>query len=115
MRSKVCTLLLLVAVYVCPLAVSEESGARALQSHLDNLASYTLPAAAWSDRHSDIGVTWPREGERGVQQLTTFVGWWGASITEHLLDWRVQENGRPLDVQFRSRNFRFKFKKCSRA
>ena len=106
MRSKVCTLWLLLAVQVPPLAVSEESGAREPQAHLDNLASYTLPAAAWSDRHSDIGVTWPREGERGVQQLTTFVGWWGSSITEHLLDWKVQENGRPLDVQFRSRNFR---------
>ena len=74
--------------------------------NLDNLASYTVPAAAWSDRHSDIGVTWPREGESGVQQLTTFVGWWGSSITDQLLNWTVREEGRAVDVKLQSRNFR---------
>ncbi|HLA70676.1 MAG TPA: putative PEP-binding protein [Steroidobacteraceae bacterium] len=53
--------------------------------NLDNLATYTLPAAAWSDRHSDIGVTWPQESKGGLQQLTTFVGWWGSSISDQLL------------------------------
>ena len=74
--------------------------------NLDNLAPYTLPAAAWSDRHSDIGITWPQEAKGGIQQLTTFVGWWGSSISDQLLSWSVQENARPLPVTFRSRNFR---------
>ena len=74
--------------------------------NLDNLALYTLPAAAWSDRHSDIGVTWPQEAKGGVQQLTTFIGWWGSSISDQLLNWNVQEDDRPLEVTFRSRNFR---------
>jgi hypothetical protein len=74
--------------------------------NLDHLTTPTLPAAAWSDHHSNIGVTWPREGEIGVQQLTTFVGWWGSSITERLLEWKVHESGRRLDVKLRSRNFR---------
>jgi hypothetical protein len=84
----------------------EVSAADPRAPSLDHLATYTLPAAAWSDRHSDIGITWPRDGEAGIQQLTTFVGWWGSSITDRLLEWKVQESGRPLEVKLRSRNFR---------
>ena len=87
-------------------SAKRDAGLSARVPNLDNLASYTLPAAAWSDRHSDIGVTWPNEAKSGVQQLTTFIGWWGSSITDQLLSWDVQENGRPLEVTFRSRNFR---------
>ena len=84
----------------------EVSAAEPRVPNLDHLAMYTLPAAAWSDRHSDIGVTWHLDGEAGIQQLTTFVGWWGSSITDRLLEWKVQESGRPLEVKLRSRNFR---------
>jgi len=73
---------------------------------LNNLVPYTIPAAAWSDRHSDIAITWPREDESGIQQLTTFVGWWGSSITDQLLSWKASQNGHPIGVKFVSRNFR---------
>lgn len=98
----------LVAGLLCQVSICRADAAASAPRipNLDNLASYTLPAAAWSDRHSDIGVTWPAETAGGVQQLTTFVGWWGSSISDQLLGWRVQEDGRPLEVTFRSRNFR---------
>jgi hypothetical protein len=90
----------------CLLGCLEAAAADPRVPNLDNLATYTLPAAAWSDRHSDIGVIWPRDGESGIQQLTTFVGWWGSSITDRLLEWKVQESGKPLAVTLLSRNFR---------
>jgi hypothetical protein len=74
--------------------------------NIDNLVPYTIPAAAWSDRHSDIAITWPRVGESGIQQLTAFVGWWGSSITDQLLSWRATKNSRRIDAKFVSRNFR---------
>ena len=73
---------------------------------LDNLVPYTIPAAAWSDQYSDIAITWPKPEKSGIQQLTTFIGWWGSSITDQLLTWRVNENNRPIEVRLVSRNFR---------
>lgn len=74
--------------------------------NLDNLTPYTIPAAAWSDRYSDIAINWPAPEKPGIQQLTTFIGWWGSSISDSLLRWQVAENDRPLDVKLVSRNFR---------
>jgi hypothetical protein len=74
--------------------------------NLDNLVPYTIPAAAWSDRHSDIAITWPQPEKSGIQQLTTFIGWWGSSIADQLLSWQVAENNRTVNVRFVSRNFR---------
>ena len=73
---------------------------------LDNLVPYTIPAAAWSDQYSDIAITWPKPEKSGIQQLSTFIGWWGSSITDQLLTWQVTENNRPIDLRFVSRNFR---------
>src|SRR5215468_1317315 len=58
-----------------------DTGGR-LDVNLDNLVPYTIPAAAWSDQHSDIAITWPQPDKGGIQQLTTFIGWWGSSIAD---------------------------------
>ncbi len=73
---------------------------------LDNLVPYTSAPGAWSDRHSDITISWPNPDRSGIQQLNTIVGWWGSSITDSLLTWSVKEDGRPIVGTLTSRNFR---------
>ena len=52
------------------------------------------------------GSGWPRPNEPGLQCLVSVVGWGGTQITEHLLRWNLTEDGKPLPLQLKSRNFR---------
>ncbi len=82
------------------------AGANRIGVSLDNLVPYTSAQAAWSDRHSDITISWPTPDRSGLQQLNTIVGWWGSSITDSLLTWSAKEEGRPIAGKLVSRNFR---------
>jgi hypothetical protein len=73
---------------------------------LDNLVPYTLPAAAWSDRHSNVALTWTQPADTGLQQLETITGWGGNVIAPRLLGWRIHENGNELPVRLIRRTFR---------
>jgi len=74
--------------------------------NLDDLVPYTRPPAAWSDRHSDIAVTWTRPDDRGIQRLDAVVGWGSTKITDNLLSWTVSEEGRDLPLKLKHRNYR---------
>ena len=74
--------------------------------NLDDLVPYTLPPAAWSDRYSDIAITWTQPDETGIQRLESVVGWAGTKITDNLLSWKVSEGGRTLPLKLKHRNFR---------
>lgn len=76
------------------------------RTNLDNLVPYTDPIAGWSDRHSNLVLSWPRPQETGIQQLLSLVGWAGTPVTGNLLMWNVSEAGKPLVLQLKSRNFR---------
>lgn len=73
---------------------------------LDDLVPYTVPTAAWSDRYSDIAITWDRPEEPGIQRLQSLVGWAGAKITDNLLSWKISENGQTLPLKLKHRNYR---------
>ncbi len=74
--------------------------------NLDDLVPYTQPSAAWSDRYSDVAITWTKPEELGIQRLEAVVGWGGVKITDHLLSWTVSEDGRALALRLKHRNFR---------
>jgi hypothetical protein len=74
--------------------------------NLDDLVPYTYPSAAWSDRYSDIAITWPSPEEPGIQRLQSLVGWAGSKITDRLLSWKISENGRILPLKLKHRNYR---------
>jgi len=74
--------------------------------NLDNLVPYTHASAAWSDRHSNVALTWNRPEAGGLQMLQALVGWGGSQITTSTLTWTVAEGGQALPLEFRSRNFR---------
>lgn len=74
--------------------------------NLDNLAPYTNPMAGWSDRHSNLVLTWEQEKEPGLQRLLSLVGWAGTEITTKCLGWNLVEDGKPLALTLESRNFR---------
>ena len=74
--------------------------------NLDDLVPYTYPSAAWSDRHSDIAVTWNRPDDPGIQRLESVVGWGSTKITDNLLWWTVGEAGRTLPMRLKHRNYR---------
>mgnify|MGYP000944896752 CR=1 FL=1 len=74
--------------------------------NLDNLVPYTHPVAAWSDRHSNITLSWKKPSEIGLQRLCSLVGWHGTEITRQLLSWQLSENGQKLPLSLKSRNFR---------
>ena len=76
------------------------------EAELDNLVPYTHPSTAWSDRHSNIAISWPDEDQPGLQTLHVLYGWAGNHITQRLLTWDVLENGAPLDLSLSSRVFR---------
>jgi hypothetical protein len=76
------------------------------QVNLDNLVPYTNPMAEWSDRHSNVVLTWQQEQEPGLQRLLSLVGWAGTEITTKFLSWNLEEGGKPLALKFQSRNFR---------
>jgi hypothetical protein len=76
------------------------------QINLDNLVPYTNMTAGWSDRHSNLVLCWPREKEIGLQDFESLVGWSGAQVTANLLRWNLTEEGKPLALQLKSRNFR---------
>ena len=73
---------------------------------LDNLVPYTNPMAGWSDRHSNVVLTWQQEREPGLQRLLSLVGWAGTEITTKFLSWNLAEDGKPLALKFKSLNFR---------
>ncbi|HEX4485426.1 MAG TPA: trehalase family glycosidase [Terriglobales bacterium] len=73
---------------------------------LNDLIPYTYPTAAWSDRHSDIAITWSKPESPGIQRLDSVVGWGGTQITESLLSWNLSEDGRSLPLRLKHRNFR---------
>ena len=73
---------------------------------LDDLIPYTVPTAAWSDRYSDIAITWTRPAEPGLQRLQALVGWAGTEITDHLLSWQISEDGQNLPLKLKHRNYR---------
>jgi hypothetical protein len=88
---------------LCRLAQADEATAHV---NLDNLAPYTNPTVAWSDRHSNVALAWPRPTEAGLQTLVSIVGWGGPQITDRFLRWNLTEDGKPQALQLRSRNFR---------
>ena len=73
---------------------------------LDDLIPYTYPTAAWSDRYSDIAITWNKPEEPGIQRLDSVVGWGGTQITDRLLSWKLSEDGQLLPLTLKHRNFR---------
>ena len=93
----------LALLLLCRPAWSDETTARV---NLDNLAPYTNPVVGWSDRHSNVAISWPRPDEPGLQNLTSVVGWGGAQITDRLLNWNLSEDRKPLPLKLKSRNFR---------
>ena len=94
----------LVLFVLSSLARADEATARV---NLDNLSPYTNPIAGWSDRHSNLVLTWPQEKEPGLQQLLSLVGWSGTPVTPNLLGWNLAEDGnQPLALKLKSRNFR---------
>ena len=110
-------LAILALIYVPQLGVAQTAlqpsqhkslGSRAWADHvsLDNLIPYTYPTAAWSDRHSDIAITWERPDEPGIQRLDSVVGWGGTKISDNLLLWKVTEDGQPLPLSLKQRKFR---------
>jgi hypothetical protein len=74
--------------------------------NLDDLVPYTVPTAAWSDRYSDIAITWERPDEPGIQRLQSVVGWAGTKITDNLLTWKLREAGETLPLKLTHRNYR---------
>jgi len=73
------------------------------RADLDNLVSYTVESAGWSDLHSNINLTWKNPAKSGLQQLTVLTGFWGQVPTESLLEWTVSEGGNRLPLEFKSR------------
>jgi hypothetical protein len=73
---------------------------------LDNLVPYIQPPAAWSDRYSDIAVSWTKPDDSGLQRLTSIVGWGGTKITDKLLSWNLSEGGRALPLRLTRRTYR---------
>ena len=74
--------------------------------NLDNLVPYTQPMAAWSDRYSNITLTWQNPAACGLQRFASLVGWYGTEITPKLLSWTLAEEGKTLPLALKSRNFR---------
>lgn len=75
-------------------------------SGLNNLVPYTHPSAAWSDRHSNIALSWGNPEEGGLQMLQVLIGWAGCRLTQNFLNWRICEGGNDLPLNFQYRNFR---------
>ena len=73
---------------------------------LDNLVPYTQPKAAWSDRHSNVTLTWQDPAACGLQRFASLVGWAGTEICPKLLSWTLAEEGKALPLAVKSRNFR---------
>ena len=109
-------LLLLLVVLTCSSrpAVAQQSARRQTKGgsswadkvSLDDLVPYTVPTAAWSDRYSDIAITWTRPDEPGIQRLQSLVGWAGTEITDNLLSWKFSEDGHALPLKLKHRNYR---------
>lgn len=74
--------------------------------NLDNLVPYTQPMAAWSDRYSNITLTWQNPAACGLQRFASLVGWAGTEISPTLLSWTLAEEGKVLPLAVDSRNFR---------
>jgi hypothetical protein len=73
---------------------------------LDDLVPYTRPPAAWSDRHSDIAITWISPNDPGIQRLESVVGWGSTKITDNLLSWTLSEKDITLPLKVKHRNYR---------
>lgn len=89
-----------------PPAKSSGSQSWADRVSLDDLVPYTTPTAAWSDRYSDIAITWTNPDQPGIQRLQSLVGWAGTKITDNLLSWELSEDGQTLPLQLKHRNYR---------
>ena len=74
--------------------------------NLDDLVPYTHPSAAWSDRHSDIALSWTKPQAAGIQALEAVVGWAGTKITDNLLSWAVSEGSEGVPLEFKRRVYR---------
>ena len=74
--------------------------------NLDNLVPYTQPAAAWSDRYSNVTLTWQNPALCGPQRFASLVGSGGTEICPRLLSWTLAEEGKALPLAVTSRNFR---------
>jgi len=103
-------LTLLVATGTRVLAQVQSPSVRPIPSWADrvdlaDLAPYTHPSAAWSDRHSDVAISWPDPGAPGLQRLESVVGWGGTKITDGLLRWAVAENGSELPLKLLKRSY----------
>jgi hypothetical protein len=70
------------------------------------MVPYTLQPAAWSDRHSNVCLTWDRPDESGLQDFGVVIGWQGRSITRQLLAWQLAEDGVELPLTFVARDYR---------
>ncbi len=93
----------LALLLVASVAKADEATA---QVNLDNLVPYTDPIAGWSDRHSNLVLSWRQDKEPGLQQLLSLVGWSGTPITPNLLRWNLAEEGKPLSLALKSRIYR---------
>ena len=74
--------------------------------NLDDLVPYTHPSAAWSDRHSDIALSWTKPQASGIQALEAVVGWAGTKITDNLLSWAISEGDEVVPLEFKRRVYR---------
>jgi len=74
--------------------------------NLDGLVPYTHPSAAWSDRHSNMAITWQDSAAMGVGNLQTMIGWGGNTLATQTLSWSLTEDDKPLELRLSSRNFR---------
>jgi hypothetical protein len=74
--------------------------------NIDDLIMYTRAPAAWSDRGSSVALNWNKPDSSGIQELLSICGWWGNSITERLLSWKIIENEKPLALTFVKRIYR---------
>ena len=92
------------ALVLLPCAAKADEATAAV--NLDNLVPYTQPAAAWSDRYSNVTVTWGDPAVCGPQRFASLVGSGGTEICPRLLSWRLAEEGKSLPLAVKSRNFR---------
>jgi len=104
MRNTIHSAIAIVALGILHCAARPAEGTPAV--NLDNLVPYTHPMAAWSDRHSNITLTWQNPDACGIRRFASLVGWAGTEITPQLLSWTLAEEGKTLLLTLKSRNFR---------
>ena len=88
------------ALVLLPCAAKADEATAAV--NLDNLVPYTQPAAAWSDRYSNVTLTWQNPAVCGPQRFASLVGSGGTEICPRLLSWTLAEEGKSLPLAVKS-------------